>query len=1163
MSTKITTSLALAFCLTLALGACGGGSASQAPPPPPPPSFSLVATPSNTSIAPGTSSTIQISVVPQNGFSGTVAVTASGLPAGLTATPSSLSLQNTSQSVLLTAANTLADGNYSFSLNGTSGDLKSAATVNVGVEPLANFTIIQPFISQIVARFGSTAQIQLQTEQQGTGVADYSLTFSVTGLPSGVTANFSPNPAAVGATTALTVSAPENSSWNQGVTITVVATPTVSVPTRNLALDLVVAPPPGSIPDTQSSYLRTDDTPQSIVYDSANQQIFSSDYFLNRVDVVSTVTRRLVKGIPVLSPHGLALTIDGTEVLVGSDSQKVQAISTSSLQIVQQWILPRHAGGTYGLYKVFPLADGTVAFQPSGQSGLSSDLAIWNPANNKMSLVSLPSAIADQACIIAGAGMNIFVGTCGGPAVAFVYNKATHEFSAPLNFPGFIYDVAASPDGSRFLISDDTYGVGLYNSQLQAQTFLIPPDPSSSFIFSPDGAHIYLQGGILIVFDGSGNFINAAPTLGTIPPGAVVDPCPVVETPFAVDSNGVVFGSADHGIAFDDSNYAISGNVGYGGFTCLGMTLTPSFGPVNTSTPTNFTQVEALDSVPDVWFGSARGLEVSIGQNPPGPLNAAAPASSEPGPVDVKVITPSAAESYNPLMFSYGPSLMFVNGDTSTPAGGTTSYITGLGLPTDTSQIQVTVGGRNATIVSAVPAPFYGVTWPFSYPYPAVELNVTLPPGTGNQDVVVTTAAGSSTLPRAVHYAQSVTDYPSPNGSFQSILLDRKRNQLYLSAGAQIDVFSLSNSQYLAPFTPPSVSGTPIFHGLALTPDGSLLLAADFADGSVAMINPDQPTSATAVEVIPPGNSYGLSADNVVATNNGLAFIEGLTTSSAGCGAPLLYELNLLTLQVSTVYAPICQQPEGFPIAASRDGSKVLMSTTDISGPQQTAIYDVASNSWATNAATDNFGGNAAISANGSVFVGGSSLFDPNANLLGLLAWQDVFQSPGPFPSLNLEAIPDGGSLVYIPYGVYTRFNVTYPSVIDIFDVNHGTLLHRVNLSEQVQSVTNAMAVDPYGQNIYVITNAGLTIVKLVSAPLAIGSVSPTSASIGTTITLSGSGFQTGTSVSANGTAATSTFVNANTLQVVVPSLSAGPVQITVTNSSGDMYALDNAFTVP
>ncbi len=1163
MLTKIITRLAVALCMTLAVVACGGGSGGQSGQSPPPPSFSVVATPSNPSIAPGTSSTIQLSAVPQNGFSGTVAVTVSGLPSGLTATPSSLSLQSTPQIVTLIAASTLADGNYSFSLNGTSGNLNSSTTVNVGVETLANFTIIQPLIPQIVIRFGSTAQIQLQTEEQGSGLSNYLVNFSVTGVPSGITATLAPNPVTVGETTTLSVTAPTNSPWIQGVLINVVGTPGASVETQSLALDLVVAPPPGSIPNNQTSYLRTDDTPQSIVYDAANQHIFSSDYLLNRVDVVSTANRQLVKSIPVLSPHGLALTTDGNEVLVGSDSQQVEAISTSSLQVVQQWILPLWEGRTYGLYDLFPLSDGTVAF--SAQGILNGYLSVWNPTNNTTTALPVPTALNQNVCVVAGAGTNIFIGSCSEPGVASVYNTATNEFSPLLNFPGFIYRAAASPDGSQFIVSDDTYGIGLYNSQLQAETFLTPPDGYGTFIFSQDGSNIYVEEGILAVFDGSGNFINTAPSLGTIPPGAEIGPCPDSETPFAVDSSGIVFGSADHGIAFDDSTYSVNFGSGFGGFTCLGLTLTPDSGPVNATTSTNFTSVEEFGSVPDVWFGGTRAAQVSTGQSTPGPLSAVAPAVSQPGPVDVKIIQPSGNESYNPLAFSYGPNLMFVNGDTSTPTGGTTSYITGVGMPTDASQVQVSVGGQNATITSAVQAPFYGVYFPFSYPYPAVQLTVTLPPGTGDQDLVVTTSSGSSTLPKAIHYVQSVTDYPSPNSPFQSILLDSTRNQLYLSAGTHIDVFSLATSQFLAPFTPPSLNGQAAFHGLALTPDGSQLLAANFPDGSVALINPDEPSSATAVQVIPPGTPLNPGPDNVVTTNTGLAFIEAATPDSEGCGNAV-YELNLSTLQVTAVNLInlFCIQAEGFPMAASADGSKVLLATTDISGPQQVTVYDSASNTWATNiSVTENFGGNAAISPNGTVFATGSSLVDANANVLGALAWQDVFMSPGPYPSLRLETVSDGGSLVYIPYASFMHFTVSYPSFVDIFDVNHGAMLHRLVLTEQVQSVTNAMAIDAYGQNIYLITNAGLTIVKVAAAPLAIGSVSPTSASPGTTITVSGSGFLTGASVTANGTAATSTLVNANTLQVVVPALSAGPVQITVTNPSGGMYALDNAFTVP
>jgi hypothetical protein len=935
------------------------------------------------------------------------------------------------------------------------------------------------------------------------------------------------------------------------------------VPSNALTLDFVLAPPPGSIPNNQTSYVRTDETPRSIVYDATHQQIFSSEYLLDRVDVVSTTTRQLVKSIPVLNPTGLALTIDGTEVLVGSDTQQVQAISTSTLQIVKSWLLAPISGKAYGIQMPLPLADGTVAFGLNTYGVLSGVLGIWNPATNITSLVYMPGSLGNIACNVAAGPRStvVIIGNCGSPGIVLLYDTATKTFSNPLHFSGSLYNVAASPNGSEFITSDEVLGVQIYNSQLQPVALLFPPDVYSSFIFSGDGSRIYLQVGILGVFDSLGNFLREAPTLGTVPPGTQLDPCPDVETPLAVDSNGIIFGSADHGIAFDDSTYAVNTIFGYGGgFICLDFTLTPGFGPVNTATPAAFPTGEAFSSIPDVWFGSLRAQQTSISGGQAGNLSTIAPPSSEAGPVDVKLITPDGEQSYNPLDFSYGPSLMFVNGNTAAPGGGTTAFVMGLGLPTDPSQIQVAIGAQSASVLSAKPAFYESGAWPGSYPYPAVELQLALPPGSGDQDLVVTTSSGSSTLAKAIHYLKNVTDYSSPD-AFQSILLDRSRNQLYLSAGDHIDVFSLTTLQFVAAFKPPSLNGQANFHGLALTPDNSTLLAANFPDGSLALINPDQPNSAKAVQIIPPGTNPGI--ESVVATNTGAAFIESKETQSFGCGGSI-YELTLASLQVTPIsnIGGFCIQPEGFPLAASIDGTRIVAATTDISGEQTVAVYNAATNKWQTNLALENFGGNAGVSANGAVIETGSTQLNSNASVLGSVAWQDVFQASGPGFSLPLEKIPDGGSLLYMARASSSALNVTRPSCVDIFDVNHGTLLQRVYLTEEIQSVTDAMAIDAYGQNIYLITNVGLTILQINNAPLSIGSLAPTSGAAGTKITITGSGFQPATTVIVGGTSASTTFINANALQVTIPTLTSGSAQVTVTNPSGDTYSLDNALTV-
>jgi hypothetical protein len=107
------------------------------------------------------------------------------------------------------------------------------------------------------------------------------------------------------------------------------------------------------------------------------------------------------------------------------------------------------------------------------------------------------------------------------------------------------------------------------------------------------------------------------------------------------------------------------------------------------------------------------------------------------------------------------------------------------------------------------------------------------------------------------------------------------------------------------------------------------------------------------------------------------------------------------------------------------------------------------------------------------------------------------------------------------------------------------------------------LVVDETGQRIFALTTSGLTIAQLADVPLSIGTVSPSSASAsgGAVLTIRGSGFQSGATVSIAGKSAPTSFVDINTLSVTTPLLSAGPQQIQITNPSGDSYSLDAAFT--
>jgi hypothetical protein len=125
----------LTLLLALSVCACGGGSSSgTAPPPPPPtPDFSLGFNPPSVSIAAGSSARTSLSASALNGFSAQVAVTVSGLPAGVTVSPQAMTLTpGTPLTITLSAAlGSASSGTATFT--GTSSTLKHTANLTISL----------------------------------------------------------------------------------------------------------------------------------------------------------------------------------------------------------------------------------------------------------------------------------------------------------------------------------------------------------------------------------------------------------------------------------------------------------------------------------------------------------------------------------------------------------------------------------------------------------------------------------------------------------------------------------------------------------------------------------------------------------------------------------------------------------------------------------------------------------------------------------------------------------------------------------------------------------------------------------------------------------------------------------------------------------------------
>ena len=142
ISKSISVSLMLAAIGGLA--GCGGGK--QQPPPPPAPDFTLSVSPVSASATIGAvSSTVTLSVVPENGFSGSVSITLQGLPAGVTASSgSSFSIQSgSSQDIVFSASSSAAAGVFQLTVAGTSGGNSHTAQLILTTEPVVHVTTYQ------------------------------------------------------------------------------------------------------------------------------------------------------------------------------------------------------------------------------------------------------------------------------------------------------------------------------------------------------------------------------------------------------------------------------------------------------------------------------------------------------------------------------------------------------------------------------------------------------------------------------------------------------------------------------------------------------------------------------------------------------------------------------------------------------------------------------------------------------------------------------------------------------------------------------------------------------------------------------------------------------------------------------------------------------------
>jgi hypothetical protein len=164
--------------------------------------FSLTATPPTASVNPGGTATYTVSATALNGFTGSINLSATGLPSGTTAAFNPTSIAPGSSSTLtVTTTGSTAAGNSTLAIGGSSGSLAQSATVILSV---TDFALSASPSTASVSPGGSTTYTVSAAALNG--FTD-SVNLSVTsGLPAGATASFNPASIAPGASSILTIS---------------------------------------------------------------------------------------------------------------------------------------------------------------------------------------------------------------------------------------------------------------------------------------------------------------------------------------------------------------------------------------------------------------------------------------------------------------------------------------------------------------------------------------------------------------------------------------------------------------------------------------------------------------------------------------------------------------------------------------------------------------------------------------------------------------------------------------------------------------------------------------------------------------------------------------------------------------------------------------------
>jgi hypothetical protein len=943
-----------------------------------------------------------------------------------------------------------------------------------------------------------------------------SVQIALNNLPAGITPNPS-SPFTINAGSKMSVVFGASANATTGnFTITAQAVSGSLSHSTTLALTVSASTNP-ALPRT--TYARTDSVPalddpaaeprhRHIAFDAANKHIFVANRAMNRVEVFSTIDQTRIAQIPVPGATSADISADGATIWIGTITERAVAIDPASLQIKSRTPIQPLSPIPNAVFsrpqELVPFASGKIAIRLRQSGAAQSLLALWDPvANSLTNLTSVEPALFQNglgAMARTGNHTKLLVAANDSSGELGVFDSSGNAVVGPHGLgAGTIPLVAANLDGSRFavaFVSNGTTQLILLDSALNQVAASISLD-IRSLAFSRDGALLYVThtsaGAPLIeVLDTS-----TLSSIGQIPDVAVQGIHTEIEE---ADDSQLLFALANRGVAFVDAAKPIALPSPAPSFAAAPVAQ-PSEGPFIGGTSVSLSG-QNFESTAQLTFGEQLATTATVSGT--GQIQSTSPASALAGPVNLTAYFPSGWLTVAPDAFSYGPQILKILPNAGSKNGGDTIQIYGYGFGADSSAITAKIGASNAAVqkVENVTAIAPSLTLDATYPFPLERITLQTPANvSGFTDISITSPAGSTTAQNSFQYLQSVQVFPKA-ALYKFLLYDQKRQWLYLSATDHVDIFDLATMQFHStPLTAPS--GPPpnaALRGLALIPDGSQLVVADFGAQNLYLLNPGT-GAGSAVHVGGVAGFLNSGPARVAATSTQTVFVSlsgegGTSGACSGCLA-----------QLDLTASPPTIQPAPQPEVTSLTGSPLVQSNA--SGDQVFLAYDAVPGgpvgiwtastpnqfitSMATESATD-----LTAAADGSLFAtranGTTELRSADLSLTTVPAAAELEQIPGrvDVPGAALHPL---GAFLYQPF--LTGPPPAAPPAtgirggVDILDTHSGLLRLRVFLPEPFATLAtdidalhgSFLAIDETGQRIFALTTSGLTILQLVALP--------------------------------------------------------------------------------